>query len=292
MITDVEAAERLHPVEDPSEHWSDSLYFNAWDPGSGTFFLTRIGVHANRPSINALFLAWLDGEPSYAYYRELDHKPESDWDRMQVEGLSFRMVRVGRDWSLHLADGENQGSLAWEGFTELFDYADNAQPLPKPVAWGHYEQTGRVRGDLFLNGRTLLFDGVGQRDHSWGFRDWAGVKEWHWVTGFLGEGRSFNLFHVIAPDGTVTANGFVHDAGENLAIVEVDRVVDTTETGAPESYRLGVTVRGGRRFSIEGTREGTGVPLKPGTTTVHEVPMTLSCDGVKGFGVYELLTQA
>ena len=29
-ITD--AAERLHPVEDASPHWSDSLYFNAWDP--------------------------------------------------------------------------------------------------------------------------------------------------------------------------------------------------------------------------------------------------------------------
>ena len=29
-ITD--ADERLHPIEDPSPHWSDSLYFNAWDP--------------------------------------------------------------------------------------------------------------------------------------------------------------------------------------------------------------------------------------------------------------------
>ena len=26
--------ERLHPVEDPSPHWSDSLYFNAWDPAT------------------------------------------------------------------------------------------------------------------------------------------------------------------------------------------------------------------------------------------------------------------
>ena len=34
-ITD--AHERLHPVEDASPHWSDSLYFNAWDPGTDAF---------------------------------------------------------------------------------------------------------------------------------------------------------------------------------------------------------------------------------------------------------------
>ena len=46
------------------------------------------------------------------------------------------------------------------------------------------------------------FDGFGQRDHSWGFRHWAGLHQWHWVTGFLADGRGFNLFEVHEHDGT------------------------------------------------------------------------------------------
>ena len=50
-ITDED--ERLHPVEDPSPHWSDSLYFNAWDPGTDAFLMSRIAVRANEPAATA-----------------------------------------------------------------------------------------------------------------------------------------------------------------------------------------------------------------------------------------------
>src|SRR4029078_13011888 len=80
-------------------------------------------------------------------------------------------------------------------------------PLPKAVAWGHYEQSCKVTGDLVVGGHTIAFDGFVQRDHSWAFRHWAGLHQWHWVTGFLVDGRCFNLFEVHAHDGTTTVNG-------------------------------------------------------------------------------------
>ena len=43
------ADERIHPVEDTSEHWSDSLYFNLWDEASGLFLLTRMASLPNQP---------------------------------------------------------------------------------------------------------------------------------------------------------------------------------------------------------------------------------------------------
>ncbi len=61
--------ERLHPVEDPSAHWSDSLYFNAWDPASSSFLMTRIAVQANAGRVTAGMLVWRDGMPVYAYGR-------------------------------------------------------------------------------------------------------------------------------------------------------------------------------------------------------------------------------
>jgi hypothetical protein len=289
------ADELLHPVEDPSEHWSDSLYFNAWDPASGTFLLTRMAVMPNRPGADALFLVWLGGQPVYIYYQSVDALPAGDWPAMAIGGLRYTMARSLRDWSIELADGDDLASLSWRGFTGVFDYADNPQPLPRAIAWGHYEQTGHVTGRLSLAGREVAFDGVGQRDHSWGHRHWAGVREWHWVTGFFPDGgpRSFNLFHAVAADGTVTANGFVHDAGRDLAVVAASRSTTEGDGRSPEDYRLVLTVADGSTFSVAGRRSGTGMALQPAATTVHEVPMALSAgDGLTGFGVYELLVNA
>jgi hypothetical protein len=287
------ADERIHPVEDPSEHWSDSLYFNAWDAASGTFLLARIALLPNRPGASAGLIAWSGGRPAYFYGHNLDEVPLADWDDLRIAGLRFEELEPLRSWELNLEDGDNRASLRWDGFSGVVDYADNRQPLPRPVAWGHYEQSCRVTGNLELAGRAVKVDGVGHRDHSWGFRDWGGIREWHWVTGFLGGAqRSFNLFHVTQADGTVTVNGFVHDGGEDLLLVEVERTTTETAERGPEGFELAMTVEGGRRFVVRGAAHGMEVPVRPGGdhTVVHEQPMRLeSDDGLEGYGIYELL---
>jgi hypothetical protein len=283
--------EKIHPVEDPSRHWSDSLYFNAWDPASRVFLMTRMAVLPNRPAATAGVLAWIGELPGYGFGHDLDHMPEGDWDNMQIGGLTYRMERPLQTWAVHLTDGETRCDLTWDGFSGVFHYHDNTQPLPKAVAWGHYEQSCTVRGEVVLNGRTIPFDGVGQRDHSWGFRNWAGLAEWHWITGLFGTERSFNLFHVVQYDGTVTANGFVHDRGEDLPIIAVERDVQQEFGRNPETCELRLTVEGGQKFCITGKRAAMGVPVEPGDegTVVHEVPMAFASDGLEGLGIYEYL---
>jgi hypothetical protein len=283
--------ERLHPVEDPSKHWSDSLYFNAWDRTSRVFLMTRMAVLPNKPGATGGVLAWVGDMPTYAFGHDLDYVPPSDWDVMQMGGLTYRMEKPLQTWVVQLEDGENRANLTWEGYTGVFHYHDNAQPLPRAVAWGHYEQSCTVRGELVLNGRLIRFDGVGQRDHSWGYRHWAGLTEWHWITALFGTQRSFNLFHVFQPDGTVTVNGFVHDKGEDLPILSVERDVHAAFGRTPETCYLELTVAGGRTFSVTGRRAAMAVPVKPGEegTVVHEVPMAFESDGLEGLGIYEYL---
>lgn len=305
--------ERLHPVEDPSEHWSDSLYFNAWDPASDVFLLTRMAVLPTLAKSTAGVLLWRDGTPAYGYGRDHEGDPPGDWDVMQIGGLTYRMEMSCQRWTMQLDDPDNdtRAFLTWDGFTGCFPYDLNPTPLPKAVAWGHYEQTCRVTGDLILRGERIKFDGVGQRDHSWGFRDWAGLREWHSITGFLGPGPSgrlsgkyealsFNVFHVVQHDGTVTVNGFVHAGGRDLAVTGVQRETDETGSGSPQGYRLTIEVEGGATFTIEGESAGTEVPVRPNAnaraaesgehdTVVHEVPMRLISGTLTGFGIYELL---
>jgi hypothetical protein len=290
-ITD--AHERLHPVEDPSPHWSDSLYFNAWDPATDTFLMTRIAVLANQPRVTGGMIVWVGGELAYGFGRELEGIPPTDWDVMSTDGLTFRMLESGQAWAVQLADGQDRAHLEWHGLSPATSYdAHPRGPLPKAVAWGHYEQSCRVTGDLLVNGRQVSFDGLGQRDHSWGFRHWAGLHQWHWVTGFATDGRCFNLFEVHAHDGTTTVNGFIHGPDGDEYVTAADRVLTGSDDGGAAAYHLTVHTDAGTSLVIVGERAGFSVPVRPDAdqpAVVHETPMRLEVDGVAGYGIYEHL---
>lgn len=285
--------ERLHPVLDTSPHWSDSLYFNAWDPASGAFLMTRIAVLPNAPKVTAGMVVWLDGAPVYAYGRELDEIPPTDWDVMGVEGLTYRMLAAGGSWAVQLADDGASAHLEWHGMSPATSYdVHPAGPLPEAVASGHYEQVCRVSGDLIVAGTRIRFDGFGQRDHSWGLRHWAGLHQWHWVTGFLSDGRGFNLFEVQCHDGTTTVNGFVHAADGDEYVVAVERDLVRAEDGGMAMCKMALTLANGSTLTVTGERAGGAIPVRPAgdqTAIVHETPMRIAVDGSDGFGVYEHL---
>ena len=290
-ITD--AHERLHPIEDPSPHWSDSLYFNAWDPATSTFVMTRIAVLGNKGTVTGGMIVWLDGVLSYGYGRALDEIPPTDWDVMSTDGLTYRMLQSGQAWAVQLADGDAKAHLEWHGLSPATSYdAHPRGPLPKAVAWGHYEQSCRVTGELHVAGRTVAFDGFGQRDHSWGFRHWAGLHQWHWVTGFFTDGRCVNLFEVHTHDGATTTNGFVHGPGGDEYVTAADRVLVRADDGGASSYDMTLTTAGGGTLHVTGARAGASVPVRPDEdqpAVVHETPMHLESGGVSGFGIYEHL---
>lgn len=289
-----DAHERLHPVEDPSPHWSDSLYFNAWDPATDTFVMTRIAVLGNAGRVTGGLLVWVDGALTHAYGRELAEIPPTDWDVMATDGLTYRMLASGQSWAIQLDDDANRAHLEWTGRSPATDYDRHPSgPLPRAVAWGHYEQTCDVRGDLVLGDRRIAFDGFGQRDHSWGFRHWAGLHQWHWVTGFLADGRALNLFEVHAHDGTTTVNGYLHRSDDHDDyIVGAQRTQHRSDDGGTQRFELEVVTASGQRLHLTGERAGQSIPVRPEPdqpATVHETPMRLTADGVSGYGIYEHL---
>ncbi|MDQ2649972.1 MAG: hypothetical protein M3Z03_10490 [Actinomycetota bacterium] len=288
--------ERLHPVEDPSPHWSDSLYFNAWDPATNAFLMTRIAVRANEPAATAGMIVWVDGMPVWGYGHDLTEVPPTDWDVMPVGAITYRMLSSCQTWAVQVADGDHVAHLEWDGLSPATHYNANPNgPLPRPVAWGHYEQTCRVTGDLRVGGQSIRFDGFGQRDHSWGFRHWAGLDQWHWVTCFFEDGRSANLFEVHAPDGSIAVNGFVHGADGDEYVVAATRTLDRSDDGGAERYAMELALADGSTFAVTAERGGLSLPVRPAPdqpVVVHETPMRLTAaDGTRGYGIYEHLVR-
>ena len=87
----------------------------------------------------------------------------------------------------------------------------------------HYDSTTRyeipclVAGTLRLGDRTMTIQGQGQRDHSWGVRDWW-VFGWCWMAAQLSDGSRVHAVDVRMP-GLDVAFGYVQDQSGSLEVV-------------------------------------------------------------------------
>ena len=90
------------------------------------------------------------------------------------------------------------------------------------------------------NDETIDFAGHGQRDHSWGVRDWW-INQWCWNAGRLADGTRF---HSVSPrtlegEDIPFAAGYVIPAGETLQPISSCRArEDVDANGLPTAGQL------------------------------------------------------
>jgi hypothetical protein len=112
----------------------------------------------------------------------------------------------------------------------------------------HYELTTRyevpclVRGEVTVGGERLRIDGHGQRDHSWGERDWWAFG-WCWASARLDDGTRVHFADIRMP-GMPIAFGYVQPPGGGVHPVEALTMSEALgEEGLPE--RAAATVEPG-----------------------------------------------
>jgi len=93
-----------------------------------------------------------------------------------------------------------------------------------PYQWRqttHYEIPCRVRGAVRVGDEKLKLEGPGQRDHSWGKRDWW-TADWMWSAGRLDDRTAFHAVHVRFHGGPEVGVGYVQQPDGTL--IELERV--------------------------------------------------------------------
>lgn len=282
--------ERIHPAGEGAL-WNDSMYFNCYDPTAEIGIVTRIGILPNQGQANALFFAVKNGDLAGLHVRSEDHSA-GDWDDLSVAGVRYRVVEpFARCRIMSDAPGLN-AEIEVIPFTPPVAYhgAHGNVTDAYGVATGHYEQSCRIEGWIELNGDKHQVEGFGQRDHSWGIRDWAGVDWWYWVSPIFGEDFSLNVFKARG-GGTTSEGGMLWLDGRVSRVVSADVELDIDSDGRQQRARLSGKDTDGRAFEVQGDRVAL-VTLPVGQAVVDEAFFRFVMENRTGYGVFEYLHRA
>ena len=180
--------------------WNESWYFDAVSDDGTIGVYTRLGRLPNQDV--ALITAAIvgPGRPAVMIARSDAPLPPADDDlqRIAVDGLHlqhhceeplrrFRVALIGMG-ETHSDESAPLRGEPGEPVDIAFDLTWETDGVP--YQWRRstrYEVPCRVTGTVRVGDEEIAFEGPGQRDHSWGQRDWFAVG-WMWSAFHLEDG--------------------------------------------------------------------------------------------------------
>ncbi|MCU1458009.1 MAG: hypothetical protein JWL73_2101 [Actinomycetia bacterium] len=209
--------EGRHP-SGPEALWGESWYFDfaASDGSYGGY--VRLGLYPNR-GVAWFWLALVHPDRPLVFIR--DHAvPVPNGEALVLDGGAYRAeIRADQPlerWSVVVrgaarsrddpAGAFHDAPTAWTDVDVRLEWVA-AAPVFEYALTTRYEQTSHVTGSFTVDGRTTAVDAPGQRDHSWGVRDWWD-NPWCWSAGTFADGRAFHLLNTVFPGGGSYTTGY------------------------------------------------------------------------------------
>ena len=223
----------------PEPLWNESWYFDAISDDGTLGLYHRIG---RLPNADACLLSTCiarPGEPAIMLVDASAPLPPADDDSQAITTDSARAeqrceeplqrfgVRVAGTAAAHADHSAPLRGEAGEPVEIELDLTwDTAG---EPYQWRlatRYEIPCRVNGTVRIGGEEHAFSGVGQRDHSWGGRDWW-ASDWMWSALHLDDGTHTHAVGVPTHPGFGV--GYLQRDGE---VTELSGVTSTPEIAA------------------------------------------------------------
>lgn len=255
-----------HAVEDDAD-WSESYYFNGYDAQADAGFFARLAIRPNEPHADAFVSLWLPHGDA-ARLAESRHADLPDPGSPQFTTLRAECLEPMQRWRL-AADGlaDDGRAVALEvGFEALMpplgvDAAGRrvsdatGAAVTGSLASGHFEQAGRWRGQVVVDGRALPLHGRGNRDKSWGPRrtdGGRGMRYWRWFSMNFGDRLHLGGIRVGTTSGTLE-RGWLWRDGEAISLRGLEV---STRLAADGLRQQGVSVlardKAGRDYRFDG----------------------------------------
>lgn len=215
------------------EDWRESYYFNFVDVEKGMSGFTTIGL-LPRASKREFVFALFHRDKRHFYYQEPSSQVRFDSMEALDDGhLRFELVEAMREWRISLATGDLKADLRWMGRFPPYSFGECSG-----TSWeGHFEQSGVVTGTIQIGDMTLALNGLGQRDKSWGSRNWH-IDQWY---ALHAQFREFSIglrYDTVEGKGVVSGGVSSPTGNTPITTVHVE-----TDYGTDPSMPMGATTK-------------------------------------------------
>jgi hypothetical protein len=225
----------------PEPLWNESYYLDCVSADGGTGVYVRLGRLPNLGRTHAVVSVVRRGGASVLLHDAAAPLPVGDGNGQRVEAASFR---VDMAWSRPLAEftvtARGVGVAHADPAAHLRGEAGAPAEVELDLTWHtdgvpyqwrvstRYEIPCRVTGQVTVDGHTVRIDGVGQRDHSWGNRDWWQF-DWCWSALHLSDGTHWHTVSV--PDRPGVSVGYRQRGAALTELTAVHSVAEPTADG-------------------------------------------------------------
>lgn len=296
-----------HPVEGDTA-WSESYYFNCYDPDSDCGFYTRVGIRPNEGTIDVGLAFWVPGG-GLVHVGHRGEQHEMIERRLAVGPVTYEMIEPMQRWRLTCDGATHTGvpvamDVTFEALMPAIGgdgqnraAADSSSAATRQsVGKGHLEQAGRWSGWIEIDGtRTVLGpQAMGNRDKSWGPRRWGGPTMWRWFSINIDAHTHFGGI-VIGTGGGDLHRGWVWRDGEHASIAawKVSSELDDDGITHRRTFVTALDKRGREHELVADVLrvEPGSAGIRPSTTIVNEGLARWTYEGVTGTGISEYLHQ-
>jgi hypothetical protein len=305
-----------HPVEGDSA-WSESYYFNCYDPVTDTGFFTRIGVRPNEGTMDVGMSVWLPGA-ELAQARAVREQHQMTDSDLRVGDVTYERLEPGRRWRLTTDSADTfvraldasrsirtapvRLDVTFDALTPMIgadgqgrEGSGASAQTRGTVGKGHLEQAGRWSGWIEADGvRHELVEARGNRDKSWGPRRWGGPRMWRWFSVNFGDDVHFGGIRIGTDSGDLH-RGWVWKDGAASSVREWRVKTELADDGTTHTRSLVTAVdKRGVEHALDGTLLRVAPHLTEGeerSTLVNEGLARFEHEGVVGYGIAEYLHQ-
>ncbi len=248
----------------PETNFNESVYTNGFDATAAVGGWMRLGNRVNEGHAELSVCLYLPGGRVACSF---ERPSISANDRFDAGGLAYSVIEPLKKVSMRF-DGELIVVDDPEALREPQTLFERGPRAPGHVSWtheaespihggeptrddvptmygrdfslGHFNQHGRVRGEIQVGSERWPIDGRGWRDHSWGPRYWQAIYYYRLFLANFPNGDGFMLLKITDAKGVSRRQGVLLVDGQYEEITDMDVATDWTDRQDPARVRLGV----------------------------------------------------
>jgi hypothetical protein len=224
-------AEGRHAPRNSKMKWNESYFYEFYDPKSTVGGVFRIGILENSQTSNLWFILFKNGKLVYNRFCTVaPYTSRRLEDGVEVANLRMTSIEYLQKSLVEYSLDQFSMNLSFDDMAPMVDTIEMVNvKKDKEPSYRHLEAPVRVRGSFTLRGETTVIEeGYGVRDISWGVRDWEKMLHYRLSWPVFTNGTVVVITHALYEGGRGYQMAY-YDGNQWKRIKEVEDNIEFAE---------------------------------------------------------------